>query len=615
MRGAANDPFAALDSKSLPSAAVTSDELSARFPSLDEFSILHDRGTKFEFSQTTPTDKKQEELNKRVTQALADEAFAQPMSKPEVPPKSAPVTRTTSLKIPAQKEPQRDLARHSQPALIHQPTPTRPAMVSTGIQTSPPPSPKPRVSSKYPEVAQRPIWRVPGDSSRHHQRTLSQPRAAEDPRRSAPTLHPEHTLPPRPSMIELSRNKSQTNTLQIPKSPASSRPSLEGSRPSALDISDSLSRSRSANSRPRPSSVHVESNLDYLRHRELGQRGLHDANESESESDSAPEQLEKNISSNVDFLRAMEGDEPSKRKGHRRTSSGTKSKRTSLPSISLSGTKNILAGKFGEAFRRFETNSSAPEPRTPSPMYDRERSGTTLTPIAGSEATGSLRDDQSAIDETEDIPPEMKRELERRRLSQEEKRVADAAAEYRKRLAQQGGKPASGPSKASSIQNRVKTLLEDSSKQSPTRTAEGYGRFTEPPAKSGPSSIPATVSAVVTTDLPPSQDINRIPSKISRKPIGATSNTARPSAPPKPVALRTGGSGKLESPVLGSPLKPSSLAGKPLKPTQQQFPHGISDVRTANGEDWEADFSKRYPSLSGLEMVETEIGKGVVRDI
>jgi AP2-associated kinase len=36
----------------------------------------------------------------------------------------------------------------------------------------------------------------------------------------------------------------------------------------------------------------------------------------------------------------------------------------------------------------------------------------------------------------------------------------------------------------------------------------------------------------------------------------------------------------------------------------------------AGGDEWDVDaFSKRYPSLSGLEMVETEIPKRNVRDI
>src|SRR5208282_4659573 len=89
---------------------------------------------------------------------------------------------------------------------------------------------------------------------------------------------------------------------------------------------------------------------------------------------------ESNIESNVDFLRTMEDQEAVRRKD-RRTSSGNKqAKRSSLPS--LSGTKNLLAGKFGDAFKRFESNTSAP--RTPS-LEDLDRQE--LTPIAGSEAT------------------------------------------------------------------------------------------------------------------------------------------------------------------------------------------------------------------------------------
>jgi AP2-associated kinase len=34
------------------------------------------------------------------------------------------------------------------------------------------------------------------------------------------------------------------------------------------------------------------------------------------------------------------------------------------------------------------------------------------------------------------------------------------------------------------------------------------------------------------------------------------------------------------------------------------------------GDEWDVDaFSKRYPSLSGLEMVETEIPKRTIRDV
>jgi AP2-associated kinase len=60
----------------------------------------------------------------------------------------------------------------------------------------------------------------------------------------------------------------------------------------------------------------------------------------------------------------------------------------------------------------------------------------------------------------------------------------------------------------------------------------------------------------------------------------------------------------------GARTKPSPLIGS----VQRDGPHD-------DGQDWDVDsFSKRYPSLSGLEMVETEIPAGApprggVRDV
>ncbi|KAF2817614.1 uncharacterized protein BDZ99DRAFT_431831 [Mytilinidion resinicola] len=629
------DPFAALDSQSVQVRSAAADELAARFPSLDEFSILHDRGTKFQFNPSSPVDPKEETLNKRVTEALADDAFALPPvtkvdSAPNIKPSStmssSTISRTASVKKPQPTAPQKAPARPIPTTTILQPEPQRPGMVSTGTMTSPAPSPAPQ---QYPEANKRPIYRFPPteSSSDHHHRTMSQPRAMDSARSSAPSLRPEYALPPRPSILDVNRSRSQTSGLTIPRSPASSRPSLEGQRPSTQDIGDPLGRSKSANARLRPTSVHVESNLDYLRDREQSRgRGSGQGNvmkilapESDSELD------DKNITSNVDFLRAIEGDDSTKKKDHRRSSSQSKhSKRSSLPSISLSNTKNILAGRFGDAFRRFESNTAPQEPRTPTDQLI-DRNGNALTPIAGSEATGGTSDDEHAIDETQDLPPEVRRELERRRLSQEEKRVAQAAAEYRQRLAEQGdsGKGKGGITRASTIQNRVKTLLDDSKVQ-PSRTAEGYGRFTESgkalPAR--PSEDPNFKAPLIsrkpigktTGNLPsdtsyakarpmPIQDsgplpASFVPSSSSAAPV-ALRTGSRPNAPPKPKALRTGG--QYEAPI-SSAVKPAALTGKPLP--------NPADAGAPQGDDWEANFSKRYPSLSGLELVETEIGIG-----
>ncbi|KAJ4361937.1 Ark- serine/threonine protein kinase [Neocucurbitaria cava] len=656
MRGTTSDPFAALDSQDVQVRRAAADELAARFPSLDEFSLLHDRGQKFEFGQTTPSS--DPALTKRVTDALADDAFAlspatkvesAPMPKPSSSMSSANVSRSTSVKKPRPYE-TKDSARISTPT-IQQPIPQHVNMVSTGVQTSPRSSPAPP-QQKYPDVNKTPVWKVPVSS--HHHRAYSQPRTFEK-AQASPSLKPEFALPTRPSLD--SRSKSQMSTLSIPKSPASSRPSLESQRPSALDLGYTIDRSKSANSNARPVSMHVASNLDYLRDREMAPGRNFDAPSlqrrlTSTAIDDDPDQEEKNIRSSVDFLRQIEKEDPSHKHNHRRSSSQSKhAKRGSIT--------NIVKGKFGDAFRRFETNHSSktPEherdqpPLTPTDQLIDPRGTNALTPIAGSEATGGLSDDdRSAIDETQELSPEIRRELEKRRLEEEERRVEAAAAEYRQRVAQQGpGKPKAGPSKASTIQNRVKNLLDESTKPAATnRTAEGYGKYTDtsgkplptrPQDQSGaarqappaiarkPINVTTSSSSTSLNQQPqdlmytkPSSVRPNVPPPIPSSSAPPTINPRNPSGPPprapKPKALQTGGSGVSivsgSSPVKASPAVVGVGKDKPLPP------HGGGGGDAAGGgDDFDVEtFSKRYPSLSGLEMVETEIPRGrSVRDV
>jgi len=634
MRGTSSDPFAALDSQDVQVRRAAADELAARFPSLDEFSLLHDRGQKFEFGQTPTTP--DPALSKRVVEALADDAFAlppvakvdsAPATKPSSNVPSTVVSRSASVKKTARAYEAKDSPRTSNPTII-QPTPQRIGMVSTGVQTSPRSSPVPQ-QPKLPDVSSRPVWKVPAVA--HHNRTMSQPRTFEKPQGS-PSLKPEFALPARPTLE--SRSRSHMSSLSIPKSPASSRPSLESQRPSAMDLGTSLDRAKSANSNARPASMYVESNLDYLRDREMAPGRSFDApsllrrTTSNAIDDSVPEPEEKNVRSNIDFLRAIEREEhPDPKHKHRRSSSQSKhAKRGSLSSLA-GNTKNIVKGRFGDAFRLFEHNKT-PEherdqpPLTPTDQLINSREDkVALTPIAGSEATGGLSDDdRSAIDETQDLPPEMRRELERRRLSEEEHRVEAAAAEYRQRVAQQGtGKPRV-PSKASTIQNRVKNLLDETSKPATAnRTAEGYGKYTDtgkplpmrPQDQSGMRQPPAIARkpvmptqqdltyakpSSVRPNMPPPMPSASAPPAIN---IRAPSGPA-PRLPPKPKALQTGSSAS-------SPTKASPVV------REKALPQAGND---AAGDDWDVDtFSKRYPSLSGLEMVETEIPRRGVRDV
>ncbi|KAL5116859.1 Ark- serine/threonine protein kinase [Pleosporales sp. CAS-2024a] len=621
MRGTASDPFAALDSQDVQVRHAAADELASRFPSLDEFSLLHDRGQKFEFGHTsTPADPP---LSTRVVQALADDAFALPLESAPSPLKplsnvpSTAVSRSASVKKPKPYE-AKDSPRSPNNPAIASPIPLRVGMVSTGVQTSPRASPV-LAQQKLPDVNTRPIWKVP--TSSHHNRTLSSPRPFDKSSLPSPSLKAEFGLPARPSMD--ARSKSYMSNLSIPRSPASSRPSLESQRPSAMDLGSAIDRSKSANSNARPTSMYVESNLDYLRDREMAPDRNFDApsllrRTTSSAIDDSPEAEDKNVRSSIDFLRAIERDDPESKHKHRRNSSNSKHvKRGSLSSLA-GNTKNIVKGRFGDAFRRFESNKT-PEherdqpPRTPTDqLIDTKPGMAALTPIAGSEATGGFSDDErSVIDETQDLPPEVRRELERRRLSEEERRVEAAAAEYRQRIASSGSGKPKIPTKASTIQNRVKNLLDESSKPATVnRTAEGYGKYTDtgkalpqrPEDQSGMRQPPAiarkpvnmptqqelayTKPSSIRPNMPPPLPSASAPPAIS---VRAPSGPA-PRAPPKPKNLQT-----------ASPTKP-----RPDKPLPQ----------AERAEDWDVDaFSKRYPSLSGLEMVETEIPKRTVRDV
>ncbi|KKF92659.1 Serine/threonine-protein kinase ppk30 [Ceratocystis platani] len=483
MRVISGDPFAALDSTktstATPAAAAppssasappklvakpptvlsppanmeSADELSARFPTLDQFSLLHDQGNKFDFDSNSPRN-----LDQRVTEKLVDEAFAYPLAKSI---SSAPVE---------------------------------------------PPRPRP----------------------------------------------------------------------EVPSTPASVKPpaSAGGLLVHALDRS--LDKSR-------PSQDLGGEDLEYLRN-------------------------------------AMET-EPKKSKSSKRSS------------LSLSGTKNILAGKFGDAFKRFESHHhSSPfkkqaAPRSPSPKKDLRDS--VLTPIAGSEATDGRSDDGQNSEDEQDMTPEMRREFERLQLAEEERRVEAAQAEYRRRLTERkSGSPMSpspdtglpksigGVSRAVSIQNRVQSLLGEEQRNAPVqRTAQGYGRYTE---SAEPAPSPQQYRGP--TDRPPPE--------ILRKPVrtmtsetqlrvkndpatGGGGSAARPPLPPKPVAPRKPGH------LNGMPTGRSASPTKGLAPAQPIMAANSSATTTAKPEspgagtdpNYLSDFSKRFPSLSAIEMVDMDLDK------
>lgn len=650
LRAVANDPFVALDTAptTVPE-ALPSDDPSKRFPPLDEFSLLHDSGSKFAFDPEVKN-KPSKDISQRVTDALADDAFAQPKAttRASTQPSSKPPAHTPSLDV----KPKYIADDTSKSTSIQYPkrqdsAAQTPPMVSTGTMTSPsPPSPTLRNTAN----SSRPIFRFPPSSPTH--RSSSQPRASDTPEVKAASFQADAVGQKRPNFLG-HRSKSQILNEESWKA---YQPSLEVRHQSAYlsGVDVTVQRSKSVNSKARPSSVQTPSKPTLLRRlsreRSKPEGPNYDSGNAPpltstltGEADDGEEAVK--IDSNVDFLKAMEEEDASKRKEKRISSGSRHIKRASMPSVSLSGTKSLLAGRFGEAFRRFETNTGAPEKRDPSRSPVR---GNDLTPITGSEATDGRSDDGNALEESEEVPPEMRRELERRRLSQEEKRVSDAAAAYRQRLAEGGDdgkrRPAGLNNKAASIQSKVQSLLDESGRASPspTKTASGYGRFTDssdkqPVRQAQPSHPPRTTSRQIPMqpvdglssqmrskskplpDMPPTTGrpnpplSNRLPplQNLPRHSAPPTEQPfIRPNGPPKPQPkpqiLRTG-----DRPP--SPAKPSSLIAKKPLPSRLQQQQSLPETVSLDGadDDWETNFSKRYPDLSGLEMVETEIDGGV----
>ncbi|KAI9806291.1 MAG: hypothetical protein M1825_006406 [Sarcosagium campestre] len=620
----ASDPFAALDSKA--GTTASQDELSSRFPTLDQFSILHDTRDKFDFDQTSPTSPSVT-VSQRVVEHLADEAFARSSAPATTSPHPARASSLAQSGQQSTSQPSHNSRPHtaykersSYPAVQDKPT-----MMSQGTMTSPSEPSGPSLPSLQQKASRF--------SAPSHLRSSSQPRSAssETPRSvpaSQSRLRPNPGPEKRP-MLDVHRSKSQTDVL-----PHSPRVQSSGNAPPTSG-NGPLSRSRSINTRtdrPRPASSYLESNLDFLREREAsGARPdllstsphLHDGPmriSAASTGESMRSNQDTNISSNVDFLRTMEEEEAAKKRDKRSSSggggSGSKPKRSSLPSISLSNTKTLLAGRFGDAFRRFETNTNDLTTGTTSPMDDQDQMR--IDSVAGSEAIDGTQN-YGQTEEME-VAPEVKRELERLRLAQEEQRVEAAAAEYRQRLADRGakdGRPqSSGAARAASIQNKVKSLLSENSKPGPGQgtgfasasdSNEPQPRHTanaqrQPTAKGDHrdrEAIPRGWDSGDGAGRPrPEAASAKLGGNMANGP-GVPRVRAPPDAPPKPPKLRTGSVAEAGSPVTVSQPKAAATSGRPLRPVPG----------SPNVEDWEANFSQRYPSLSHLEMVETDVDK------
>lgn len=614
VKSTAGDPFAALDKSNEPSKTIAPDELSDRFPSLDQFSLLHTAGAKFDFDQRPSSSKGPSNLNQRVTDILADEAFVKPNSVSESGDQGQLSVESAKLDILNTKQDVETRVQTSYPiSSSHQPNSPRPIMVSQGTMTSPSSSPtEPLQPTRQRGLASHPLISA---ESNHHQS------ASREAGKDKPfSLQPAQ----RPALSSIHRSKSQNSN--TPKPPSLARPSLEERRVSSFHSGNPSHQRRLSSEMLRPSTTSFESNLADIRDRTSMRDMAGGRNKQVDDEKTSPgtsihlrnSMDESRIGTGVDFLRALEEDDSSRRKEKRSSSGPRHAKRSSLPSLSLTSTKTLLAGKFGDAFRRFENNTGGSAGGSPSPLLERNQGS--LSPIAGSEATADRSDDGSSREV--EVAPEVKRELERRQLAQEELRVMSAAQEYQRWVGNREPQPRTSPAeqpsigtqlRATSIQNKVKSLLDESTHTptrhstdsagqapGPTRTNQRNQAQAFQPGRADQTSLAfspefeqnRTQAAVdLSREQQSYQGTASASAQWARRPI------QRPNAPPKPVKLRTGGQSHAAEP---RPTEEASAAGGHAQDTGAINP---------TLEDLTANFSKRFPSLSHLEMVETDIDK------
>lgn len=387
------------------------------------------------------------------------------------------------------------------------------------------------------------------------------------------------------------------------RAPSASHASKEISK-TPEDLMDFPSRSSTLTverpaERPRPQSTNFEvtNTMEFLREREISrpQSRLSARNSPRVPSPNLiptedaprhPPQPE----SDLEFLRGIESGDADK---------DTLTKHSSLGSFS--GGKTMLTSKFGDAFKRFEGGQQGGA-RTPSPVKEHDRQD--LTPIAGSVATDDRSDDGQLRYDPDNMTPEMRREIERRQLEEEEQRVEAAQAAYRNRVATGGasvGGPGNiaAPSRANTIQNRVQNLLDEQKVSHVRKTASGYGKYSDnasAAAKEKP--LPELPRKPITTAKPPV--------KISHPGTSSHAGTAsapptlpphkpKPAAPKKPVHLNSLPTGqrspaKAIQPQTTEQLIAVDLPGQP-----------VLEMSAQDKDNYLEDFSQRFPSLSAME--------------
>ncbi|UKZ55562.1 hypothetical protein TrVGV298_009386 [Trichoderma virens] len=604
------DPFAALDSKAAAAAAVRRaepDELSSRFPRLDEFSLLLDQKT-FNFDSTPASPRPQKDLSTKVAERLADEAFASSRS----PGPSTPAPRPHSV-APISSRPPPDISALS---LENKPLPKLVASSTAQSGVSRAQS----IITSNPEL--KAIANKTATSSYVSTGTMTEKSPRQGASARAAALTGQNT-----AKRHSGGNWPSANTRSSSVQPRLSQSTVASSRTSLdilssqEDLIDMRSSAGDLVGKPRPlSSTFEPSTLEYLRERENASKPSSRQSSTNRHSSWHLPLSHSNTGRNNDT--GASSKEPTSRSSRSiEVQEYDQDRQGQRPEAPASTSKNLLAGKFGGAFKRFENNASSdnePEVRSSSPSKDQGRRA--LTPIQGSEAA----DDRSDSDGEghSHMTAEMRRDMERRQLEEEEARVEAAQAEYRRRVAEGAGSPSKtrpatapkpmGAARAASIQNRVQSLLSEEQKPANVpRTAHGYGRFTDAEPAPGEADKPRPevkrkpiVAAKPIVVDPRRSDGSLVDGKQAAGSASASASLpaksqAKPTAPKKPVHLNnipTGGrhasspTKERDEPTFER-LIAIDLPGQPML-----------EMTSRDREDYIEDFSKRFPSLSTIEL-------------
>jgi AP2-associated kinase len=554
------DPFAALDAKSAP--GFDADEISSRFPTVGQFSILHDKGSKFNFegqSAAPPVSKPPKESSQRIADKLADSTFAA----------SRQATASPALSSrPQSVTPIGGISSRSSP-VSHGPSSTTP---------SAPPKP----------INMRPQSMQPVSSYSTTSRYVSTGTMTLD----APPENKPAPAPVRKAIqSDVPNQLGRSSTVHTAR-PAATMHKQSGARPVSPETPtfDNVRGYSEYNAgRARPASTNLESRPNHTSGPQRTSRPLSRVQEPSPSGESLTQFQERLV---ADATSAS-------REAHRQQAS------QSSPSAQ--------GGKLDNAIKRFENlDVSAKQPRrddSPPKMAEEE-----LVPVPESESSWVRRTSiASDKQDRDDMTPEMRRDMERLQLEEEERRVAAAQAEYREKVSAASQKPKrvpgaknpAGPSTSSSIQNRVQAYLNDEQRDSTfKRTAEGYGKYTDAAADASNAS--------------------KEPPEIKRKPV--LDGVGRANSMPQVRQSESTGGARTASPVQHkppakppAPKKPVHLhqlptggrAASPAKPKQQEEPEQLVAVdvpgqpalgwSSKDKDDYIDDFSKRFPSLSAIE--------------